>query len=72
MHKHEIIETVWLQCKSINSIAGKNDFAERSKILAAYRKVILLSYQNNYVERSSRLLEYQNSLQPHSLFLRFQ
>jgi len=34
---------------------GKNDFAENSKILVGYRsstgKVILLNYQNNYVER---------------------
>jgi len=29
------------------------NFAERSKILAGYRKVILLNYQNNYVERSN-------------------
>jgi len=31
---------------------GKNGFAERSKILVEYRsvKVILLNYQNNYVE----------------------
>jgi len=35
------------------------------------RKVILLTYQNNYVERS-KLLEYQNFLQHCSLFLRFQ
>jgi len=32
---------------------GKNDFAERSKILAGYRKVILLYYQNNYAECSN-------------------
>jgi len=29
---------------------GKNGFAERSKILAGYRKVILLNYQNNRIE----------------------
>jgi len=29
-------------------VHGKNGFAERSKILARYRKVILLNYQNNY------------------------
>jgi len=33
---------------------GRNDFAERSKILAGYRKVVLLNYQNNYVERSNQ------------------
>jgi len=27
--------------------------AERSKIFAVYRKVILLNYQNNYAERSN-------------------
>jgi len=34
---------------------GKNDFAERYEILAKYRirKVILLNYQINYVERSN-------------------
>jgi len=31
-------------------VQEKNDFAERSKILVKYRKVILLNYQNNYVE----------------------
>jgi len=31
----------------------KEDFVERSKILAGYRQVILLNYENNYVERSS-------------------
>jgi len=36
------------------------------------RKVILLSYQNNYVERSNKLLEYQHLLQHCLLFLRFQ
>jgi len=50
---------------------GKNGFAERSKILAGYRKVILLNYQNNCVE-CSELLDYQNFLQHCSLFLRFQ
>jgi len=33
---------------------GKNDFAERSKILIGYRsekKRILFNYQNSYVER---------------------
>jgi len=28
-------------------------FAEKSKILAGYRKVILLNYQSNYAERSN-------------------
>jgi len=44
---------------------GKNGFAERFKILAGYKsiKVILLNYQNNYVERLNQLLEYQNFLQ---------
>jgi len=28
-------------------------FAEKSKILTGYRKVILLNYQNNYVERTN-------------------
>jgi len=38
-----------------NFIYGRNSFAERFKILAEYkiRKVILLNYQNNYVERSN-------------------
>jgi len=37
------------------STHGKNGFAERSKILARIeiRKVILLNYQNNYIERSN-------------------
>jgi len=30
----------------------KNGFAERSKILAAYRSMILLNYQNNYAQTS--------------------
>jgi len=36
-------------------VYGKNGFAERSKILAALqmRKIILLNYKNNYVERSN-------------------
>jgi len=34
-------------------IRRKEHFAERSKILAGYRKVILLNYQNNYIERSN-------------------
>jgi len=33
-------------------IRGKNGFAERSKILAEYRKIILLN-RENYVERSN-------------------
>jgi len=37
----------------------------------ATRKVILLNYQNNYVEQSNQLLEYQNFLH-YSLFLMFQ
>jgi len=32
---------------------GKNGFAEKSKILTKYRKIILLNYQDNYVERSN-------------------
>jgi len=35
------------------TLHGKNDFAERSKILIGYREVILFKYQNNYVERSN-------------------
>jgi len=31
----------------------QKDFIERSKTLAGYKKVILLTYQNNYVERSN-------------------
>jgi len=54
-------------------VHGKNGFAERSKILAGdHRKIILLNYQNNYIERSNRLLECQNFLRYCSLFLRFQ
>jgi len=41
----------------------KNAFAERFKILAGQiRKVILLDYQNNYVQRSNQLLKYPNFL----------
>jgi len=39
--------------QSILLLHGKNDFAERSKILAGYRKIILLNYPNNYVECSN-------------------
>jgi len=54
-------EDWWNQDFTVRNIAflyrlyehGKNGFAERSKILAGYRKVILLNYQNNYVERSN-------------------
>jgi len=35
---------------------GKIGFTERAKILTGYRKVILLNYQNNYVERSKLLV----------------
>jgi len=54
-----------------SDVLKKNNFVERSKILAGYiRKVILLN-QNNYVERSNQLLEYQNFLQYYLLFLWF-
>jgi len=52
-------------------VHGKNGFAERSKNFSWIGKAILLN-QNNYVERSNQLLEYQNFLQHRSLFLRFQ
>jgi len=45
---------------------------ERSKISAGYRKVIMLNYQNNYLEHSNQLLKYQNFFKHCSLFLRFQ
>jgi len=35
----------------LNIIHGNNGFAEKSKILIGYRKVILLNYKNNYIER---------------------
>jgi len=39
-------------CSDVRILHGKNDFAKKSKILAGYRKVIFLNYQNNYIERS--------------------
>jgi len=69
-----IVLSLSLNFFSINfKLHGKDDFAERSEILLdTDLKIILLNYQNNYVEHSNWLIEYKILLQRCSLFSRFQ
>jgi len=51
---NSVLNTIRLYTENIH---GKNSFAEVSKILDRSENIILLAYQNNYVECSTWLLE---------------